>query len=159
MDVREKRIYVEILQREFHLRKRNNLRYSLRAFARSLAINSASLSAIFQGNRELPLNMGLETTRRLSLNEQDKLSFLQSLTLQHTSLHSLATDSFSLKAKTSFRPAAQNHNLQHNSCAINIDSQRLPEAKKLFDEFLQRLSYKLNSDDKIGSTSIRIQFE
>ena len=43
----------ELLQAEFDRRRTSNRRYSLRAFARSLAIDHSALSQILRGNRRL----------------------------------------------------------------------------------------------------------
>lgn len=67
------------LQAEFARRQQRNRSYSLRAFARDLATNHASLSQILHGQRNVSARMAAQLGRRVGLgaNEISKCSAVE----------------------------------------------------------------------------------
>ncbi len=94
-------LYLEILEREFSLRRSRNSRYSLRAFARSLKIDHGVLSMILTGKRipskqfseQMPklLLMTPETTQafQMSIAETRRQAKLGRLNQQFEGQHTL----------------------------------------------------------------------
>jgi len=74
--------FLQILSEEFEKSKANNPRYSVRAFARRLNINPATLSLILKGKRKIPKNYVNEMCDRLKLNPSRRNRFLRSLQIQ-----------------------------------------------------------------------------
>lgn len=74
--------FLQILCEEFEKSKANNPRYSVRAFARKLSINPATLSLILKGKRKIPKNYVNEICDRLKLNPSRRNRFLRSLQIQ-----------------------------------------------------------------------------
>lgn len=84
MEANDKNInFRAILQNEFLTRSKNNSSYSIRSFAKSLGIESSSLSQILQGKRKLTDKM----CQRLGLKLGFSLSKIQSLTKINTNLN------------------------------------------------------------------------
>ena len=65
------------LQNELNSRCRANARYSLRAFARSLQLESSALSRILSGKRKITPSMFQRLSERLALNPAEVASFVE----------------------------------------------------------------------------------
>lgn len=70
---------VDVLKAEFEKRQTKNARYSLRAFAQYLGIQSATLSAVLKRKRELPVSKSLAVMNDLKLSAMQKKKILKSL--------------------------------------------------------------------------------
>ncbi len=70
--------YVQKLNDVLEARKSSNPKYSLRAFARDLDLDSASLSQIIRGKRKLPLRSVKEVANKIDLTPLEKSLFLES---------------------------------------------------------------------------------
>lgn len=70
--------YVRQLEDGFNQRKTQNPTYSLRAYARDLALNPSTLSKILKGQRGVPLAALDSLARRLKLNPEAKEDFFSS---------------------------------------------------------------------------------
>jgi hypothetical protein len=53
---------IDVLQEEFEKRRAKNSRYSLRAFAQNIGVQSATLSAVLKRKRALPAATRLDKT-------------------------------------------------------------------------------------------------
>lgn len=71
--------FVEILNAEFQKRQTKNPRYSLRAFAQHLGIQSATLSAVLKRKRALPVQKTLGVMSDLKFSKVQKNRILKSL--------------------------------------------------------------------------------
>jgi hypothetical protein len=60
--------YREILSESYHQRRRQNPRYSLRAFARDISLSPSRLSEIIGGKGELSREKGTLIAKRLQLS-------------------------------------------------------------------------------------------
>jgi uncharacterized protein (TIGR02147 family) len=67
---------IQILSEEFEERKTRNSRYSLRAFAKSLAINPSTLCSVLKGKRALPQKDLIHIADRLKLEPGKKKKFI-----------------------------------------------------------------------------------
>jgi uncharacterized protein (TIGR02147 family) len=70
--------YLHKLQSTLELRRSKNKSYSLRAFARDLGIHPASLSAVFNKKRRLPITLCLQLCDKLQLDLKERQAFLSS---------------------------------------------------------------------------------
>lgn len=70
---------VDVLKAEFEKRQTKNARYSLRAFAQHLGIQSATLSAVLKRKRELPVSKSLAVMNDLKLSAAQKNKILKTL--------------------------------------------------------------------------------
>lgn len=70
--------YIKVLKEIFEERKRNNPRYSLRAFARDLRMQAPSLSHILNGHRRLPETRVADVVEILNLTPERRQHFLES---------------------------------------------------------------------------------
>lgn len=68
--------YRQILSKKFEERKRTNQRYSLRSFARDLAISPSRLSDVLAGKGHLSVERAIEIARILNLNPIMKADFI-----------------------------------------------------------------------------------
>lgn len=71
--------YREVLKRELESRKERNPRYSLRAFARSMAIDHGILSAILSGKRVPSVQVTRMLPKTLGLNPDQSILFERSV--------------------------------------------------------------------------------
>lgn len=71
--------YRFFIQNEFDKRMTKNARYSLRAYAEALDLDSGTLSQILKGKRKLPKTHWLPITKKLKLPKNDRQVFLHSL--------------------------------------------------------------------------------
>jgi uncharacterized protein (TIGR02147 family) len=71
--------YRTFLISEFEKRNKLNPRYSLRAYAEFLDLDSGTLSQILKGRRKLPKTHWMTISKKLKLKKMEKQSFLQSL--------------------------------------------------------------------------------
>lgn len=78
--------HINKIQNHLSLRQRNNPNYSLRAFARDLGINAATLSQVIKGQRPLPIKNSLSVVEKLGLKAKERTLFLESLYRSKTSL-------------------------------------------------------------------------
>ena len=74
--------YRSILQDELKQRTAKNIRFTLRAFAHLLELNSGSLSSILKGKRTLPRTHWQLACDKLNFSENKKTEFLASLAQQ-----------------------------------------------------------------------------
>jgi plasmid maintenance system antidote protein VapI len=64
----------ELVSKEYQKRKNQNPRYSLRAFARDIGLNSGTLSSILKGRRKLPAHLFNDLSQKIeSLSEHKDL--------------------------------------------------------------------------------------
>ncbi len=77
--MKRKYYYQSILMDEFNLRKTRNQRFSLRAYAKFLDINPATLSNVLRDKRCFPINLAHQVTTKLKLSEQEKSLFVDSI--------------------------------------------------------------------------------
>jgi uncharacterized protein (TIGR02147 family) len=71
--------YRYFLTREFELRCQHNARYTLRAYANFINIDSGTLSQILKGKRKLAKSHWISAAKKLKLNNREKKIFLKSL--------------------------------------------------------------------------------
>src|SRR5688572_26470320 len=71
--------YQVLLKKELSLRCQRNPRYSVRAFARALAMSPGALSQILSGKRLPSYKTSLKITKSLGLSPKDRHKFLHSL--------------------------------------------------------------------------------
>jgi transcriptional regulator with XRE-family HTH domain len=71
-----KAFYRVYLKTEFQNRSRKNTRYSLRAFAKSLAIDNGQLSKILSGNILLSVDLAAKIAEKLHLSGSARADFL-----------------------------------------------------------------------------------
>lgn len=71
--------YRRLLREIFENRKRNNPRYSLRAFARDLRMQPPTLSHVLNGHRRLPASRVEDIADGLGLSAEQRGEFLSSL--------------------------------------------------------------------------------
>ena len=81
--------YVKILKDELLKRKSKSSAYSMRAFARDLDINQATLSRVISGNRSLPLHYTKSVANKIVMSPQERTLFFESIYKRHTSLDSI----------------------------------------------------------------------
>ena len=77
--LRMKDHYRVYLNEDFKTRCEKNSRYTLRAYAQFLEIDSGTLSKILSGKRKLPKTHWMSTSSKLKLKPTEKQNFLQSL--------------------------------------------------------------------------------
>lgn len=70
--------YRNYLKEELQRRKSKNSRYSLRAFAKSLAIDNGQLSKIISGKALLSVDLADNISKKLKLTGDDRIRFLVS---------------------------------------------------------------------------------
>lgn len=70
---------VDVLQSEFQKRQTKNARYSLRAFAQHLGVQSATLSAVLKRKRQLPTAKSLKIVNELKLSSTEKKKLIKNL--------------------------------------------------------------------------------
>jgi uncharacterized protein (TIGR02147 family) len=75
--------YRSLLQEQFELRRKTNPRYSIRAFAQFLDIDSGTLSAVLKGKRKLPKTHWITSSKKLKLVKTHRKVFLESLLNEH----------------------------------------------------------------------------
>lgn len=73
--------YRDILKQELTKRKKNNPRYSLRAFARDLDLYQSKLSEILSGKQGMSHSSGVAVAQRLRLNTEESEYFM--LLIEH----------------------------------------------------------------------------
>lgn len=78
--------YVKIIKEELIKRKKKSSSYSMRAFARDLDINQATLSRVMNGQRSLPLRFVKTVADKITLSAQDRTLFFESIYRKSTSL-------------------------------------------------------------------------
>lgn len=71
--------HIEMLNREFSKRKATNARYSLRAFAKSLGMSSATLSRVLSDTQEISLAACKKIIKTLKLTEHECVVFVRSV--------------------------------------------------------------------------------
>lgn len=71
--------HIEVLKKEFARRAAENPRYSLRAFAHRLEIHPSALCRILAMKQKLSPDCAASTITKLTLNEEEKRLFLQSV--------------------------------------------------------------------------------
>lgn len=81
--------YLHTLRESFGSRQRKNAAYSLRAFAKDLAIDSSNLSAIFQRKRSLPYSRAAQIAKRLKLSPKETALFVASTMRKQMRLDSI----------------------------------------------------------------------
>lgn len=87
--------YLFKLKSEFDRRRGKNSRYSLRSYARSLGMDSSSLSAILKGKRSFPLSRLESLAKPLTLTPDEMRQFAESVVwARFGGIHSLAFESF-----------------------------------------------------------------
>lgn len=75
----ETKFYVTKLTEHLANKQKLNSRYSLRAFARDLSMDSSTLSQILRGKRSLPYSASERVAALLNLTGPDREAFMQSL--------------------------------------------------------------------------------
>lgn len=81
-----KAYYISKLRDGLLLRQRQNPRYSLRAFARDLNVDSSTLSQIMNGKRSVPSKNARDFAARLGLNEKECTLFIESINRTSTNI-------------------------------------------------------------------------
>lgn len=89
----------KFLREELIRRCDKNGGYSLRAFARQLSVNHATLSSILSGNRKLTENSIIKLSRALKLSDEQVSQFVQSQTNPMTEHQNLTLDTFTAIAE------------------------------------------------------------
>lgn len=75
----ETKFYILKLAEHLANKQKVNSRYSLRAFARDLSMDSSTLSQIIRGKRSLPISAADRVAALLNLTGQERENFMQSL--------------------------------------------------------------------------------
>jgi uncharacterized protein (TIGR02147 family) len=71
--------YIDILKKSFKNKQNSNKKFSMRSYAKFLGISPATLSAILNNKRPLPLAYIEKICFKLNLNNEERASFLNSL--------------------------------------------------------------------------------
>ncbi|RYZ86069.1 MAG: TIGR02147 family protein [Proteobacteria bacterium] len=71
--------FVDRLKGEYAKRNRANSRYSLRAYARDLEVNSSTLVQILNGKRSLPMKSMYSVMTTLGLSTEERAQFIESV--------------------------------------------------------------------------------
>ncbi|MCO4752896.1 MAG: TIGR02147 family protein [Bacteriovoracaceae bacterium] len=71
--------YIQALEKELLLRKQKNSSYSMRAFSKSLNVNSGVLSLVLNGKRTPSLEFGEKVAEKLSVDPKGRQHFLDSI--------------------------------------------------------------------------------
>lgn len=103
MNNTEQPYYLSKLAYEFELKKCQNARFSLRAFAKKLALDPGTLSRILRGERTPSLQLGARLAAFLGLNQEESDLFLNSLATHKARLEGVLTsaqESFKLELDT-----------------------------------------------------------
>lgn len=74
----------EFLFKIYTEKKSRNTNYSIRAFARDLAIPSGRLTEIFNGKRNLTEKLGYRISEKLALSNNETLSFIETIRQEKT---------------------------------------------------------------------------
>lgn len=70
-----KQQFINIILKEFELRKRKSLHYSLRQFARDLNINPMHLSNVLRGTRGISRSKAEEISKTFNLKYEERIHF------------------------------------------------------------------------------------
>lgn len=73
--------HLKLLKKEFERRQGANPRYSLRAYARDLALDPGLLSRLMTGKRLMAISTAKRVAERLKLDDGASLRFVQSAAL------------------------------------------------------------------------------
>lgn len=84
-----KAYYINKLKEGLVLRQQSNPRYSLRAFARDLSVDSSTLSQILNGKRPIPAKIAKDVARKLELDAKETTLFVESINRSQTSIDSI----------------------------------------------------------------------
>lgn len=141
--------HVEVLYRELQRRKQRHPRYSLRAFAHQLKVDSATLSRILAAKEDLSLRSALKIVQALDLGPEEKCKFELSVAEQvkEKATRYLGERRFGcgcprLASRATLpEPKIADSDLEM-TCrkVIFIDSRRIQEARQYFRKFVQALS-------------------
>jgi transcriptional regulator with XRE-family HTH domain len=72
-------LHQELIARELRARTERNVRYSARAFARSLGLHPSSLCRILQGKQSLSARSCFNVLEALNLSQEERDGFVRSL--------------------------------------------------------------------------------
>ena len=75
--------FVDLLKNELEERSRRNPAYSLRAFAHTLGLKAPHLSDILKGKKGMSLTMAQSVSKRLNLDNEERLLFCDQVLSQH----------------------------------------------------------------------------
>lgn len=81
-----KAYYINKLKDGLCVRQQGNPRYSLRAFARDLNVDSSTLSQIMNGKRPIPAKIARDVARKLELDPKETTLFVESINRSQTSI-------------------------------------------------------------------------
>jgi uncharacterized protein (TIGR02147 family) len=84
--------HISRLEEEWSKRRQKNNAYSLRSFARDLAIDSSNLSAILKRKRRLPVKRAENFCDLLRLSPRERALFLSSVFRTHSSLDEISVN-------------------------------------------------------------------
>jgi transcriptional regulator with XRE-family HTH domain len=79
MNLQGKPFHVSFLANELERRKRSNPKYSLRAFARQLALDASALSRLISGKQEFSVHLCRRILTKLKFSEEERLLFIRSV--------------------------------------------------------------------------------
>ena len=86
--------YLKKIREDFSRRQRGNRAYSLRAYARDLAVHPSTLSLVILGKRPLPFKDSGKVVDGLSLGAKERTYFMESLGKKHASLDRIKLATF-----------------------------------------------------------------
>lgn len=140
-DVKQNSDFRQFLEDELARRSQNFPRYSLRAFARHLEVDSSFLSKILNGKRTVTLRTIRMFGERLNLTPEE-LSRFGELSREKKMKRKL--ERLLEKMPTEER--------EQSTISINVDEHRLPEAKEKIKAFRKELAQFLDSGATQGKT-------
>jgi uncharacterized protein (TIGR02147 family) len=71
--------YLTKIKEDLSLKQRENIHYSLRAYARDMGIHPATLSQVLNGNRLLPVKNAIIVADKMNLGPKERSLFMESL--------------------------------------------------------------------------------
>lgn len=121
--------HIQMLLTEYAKRKKNNPRYSLRAFAKFLGMSSPTLSRVLSNSQELSITACKKIIKKLNFNDHQSLVFVRSIAEQKCSRTYNLLSIYPSENK--FYPHERNllfiSDIQHKCIFINDEASRILE--------------------------------
>ena len=131
----------QFLEDELVRRSQNYPRYSLRAFARHLEVDSSFLSKILNGKRTVTMRTIRMFGERLNLTPEELSRFGE-----------LSREKKMKRKLERLLEKMPSEEREQSTISLTVDEARLPEAKERIKEFRKELAEILNSGSSQGKT-------
>jgi len=131
----------QFLEEELARRSQNYPRYSLRAFARHLEVDSSFLSKILNGKRTVTMRTIRMFGERLNLTPEELSRFGE-----------LSREKKMKRKLERLLEKMPSEEREQSTISLTVDEARLPEAKERIKEFRKELAEILNSGSQQGKT-------